>query len=206
MQLRLTLSVRDTYVFCALFAHEYMSEFHRRICLSSSWSCNMCLLLCALIISQVTCVHGKAVYTADMMRPIYVFKLKISAILISQENPRQWHAQAVQGSARLSSQGNAYHCYARAATYTTHAWRIREADSKRLLGTYVGEEATIEMTPAAACLVHKGFSSGYKLSRRKEPAHWGTFRQRGEACGIPIRVRIQSIFSSRGSLLPKAFI
>lgn len=72
-------------------------------------------------------------------------------------------------------------------TYTTHAWRIRESGSGRLLGTYVGIEATIEMTPAAACLVHRGFSSGYSLGKRQYPAEWGKFAQRGLADGIPIR-------------------
>ena len=54
----------------------------------------------------------------------------------------------------------------------------------------MGHEATIEMTPAAACLVHKGFSSGYSLGKRQYPAKWGNFRQRGLAEGIPIRVRL----------------
>ena len=53
----------------------------------------------------------------------------------------------------------------------------------------MGQEATIEMTPAAACLVHKGFSSGYSLGKKQYPAKWGNFRQRGIAEGIPIRVR-----------------
>lgn len=72
-------------------------------------------------------------------------------------------------------------------TYTTHAWRIRESGSGRLLGTYVGQEATIEMTPAAACLVHKGFSSGYRMSKKQYPKEWGSFQQRSIAEGIPIR-------------------
>lgn len=83
-------------------------------------------------------------------------------------------------------------------TYTTHAWRIRESGSGRLLGTYVGQEATVEMTPAAACLVHKGFSSGYRMSKKQYPKEWGSFQQRSLAEGIPIRVQYSSITPREG--------
>lgn len=84
---------------------------------------------------------------------------------------------------------------AAAGTYTTHAWRIRETSSGRLLGTYVGEEATVEMTSAAACLVHKGFNPGQAFGRKTYPSSWGKFTERAKVKQIPVRVRIAMLGS-----------
>ncbi len=44
----------------------------------------------------------------------------------------------------------------RAATYTTHVWRLRAVLTRRLLGEHVGGDTTLELLPDGTVAVHSG--------------------------------------------------
>lgn len=84
----------------------------------------------------------------------------------------------------LCCPGPASQCWFDQPTYTTHAWRLRDADTGALLAEYVGATATVTLLPG-------GVRCEPGLCRPPpadiEDPRWGAWRLRGAAAGcIPI--------------------
>lgn len=76
-------------------------------------------------------------------------------------------------------------CWFNQPTYTTHPWRLRDAETGALLAEYVGGTATVTLLSEGGVRCEPGL-------RRPPPAdivdeRWGAWRLRGAAAGcIPI--------------------
>ncbi len=71
-------------------------------------------------------------------------------------------------------------------------WRFRQDDPKTgpVLLELVGPDATVELVHDAPPRVVPGIQRGIvPLDERPTPPEWGSYRQRGEAQGVPIMVR-----------------
>ncbi|EFN55802.1 hypothetical protein CHLNCDRAFT_145288 [Chlorella variabilis] len=75
-------------------------------------------------------------------------------------------------------------CYYNQDTYVNHPWRLRDAASGDLLAEYVGPTATITLQHDGSTHIEPGLHRP-PLVEVSDP-RWGTYRQRGEALGIPI--------------------
>ena len=79
-----------------------------------------------------------------------------------------------------------------AGTYSTHVWRFRQDNVKTglVLLEHVGPDATVELTEGSPPRVVPGIRHDIvPRDERPVPPEWGSYRQRGEAQGVPIMVR-----------------